>query len=453
MISKKLYLNIIIRVLLIVLLSLALGYLIFLHGSLRLSLLCALALIILTVSLISYLNRTNRNIRYFFDSVRNDDSNLSFPSDISNRSMRELNESMNNVNLQIQSLKIQNQRQEQYFSRILEQLATGIMTVDRKGFIHNSNAALRELLGAEVLTHMKQLERIEPSLFAAVSEFRPFDRKLISIITRTGEIRLSLKSTFFGEGENELMILSVQDIKHELDEKETDAWMKLIRVLMHEIMNSITPITSLSESLAGIFRSESRTLNPEEITERKIVTTLQGLDVIKEQGKGLMAFVESYRSLTRIPRPEKKKVCTAELFSRVKTLAGSLRKSPDTKIIFQEISPDAVIFADENLISQVLINLIKNALEANENNPACMIKVSADMVNSGLTTRISVTDNGPGISAENIEQIFIPFFTTRKNGSGIGLSVSRQIMNAHGGILSVISKPDIETTFMLSFRN
>ncbi|MBN1108430.1 MAG: ATP-binding protein [Bacteroidales bacterium] len=453
MISRRLYLNIIVRVISIVLVSLLLAYLVFSGRSIRLILLCALLLVILTISLIHNLNRTNRNIRYFFDSVRNDDSNLSFPSDISTSSIRELNQSMNNVNLQIQSLKIQNQRQEQYFSRILEQLATGIMTVDRKGFIHNSNAALRELLGTEVLTHMKQLERIEPLLFAAVSEFRPFDRKLISIISRSGEIRLSLKSTFFGEGENELMILSVQDIKHELDEKETDAWMKLIRVLMHEIMNSITPITSLSESLAGIFRSEGRTLTPEEITERKIANTLQGLDVIKEQGKGLMAFVESYRSLTRIPRPERKKVCIAELFARVKTLSGSLRKSPDTKIIFQEVNPDAVILADENLISQVLINLIKNALEANENNPACIIKVSADMINSEHSTRISVTDNGPGISTENIEQIFIPFFTTRKNGSGIGLSISRQIMNAHGGILHVLSKPDIETTFMMSFRN
>jgi two-component system nitrogen regulation sensor histidine kinase NtrY len=452
MISKRFYLSIIIRVLSIVLLSLALGFLIFTHQSLRLSLVCALALIILTVSLISYLNRTNRNIRYFFDSVRNDDSNLSFPSDISNRSMRDLNQSMNKVNLQIQSLKIQNQRQEQYFSRILEQLATGIMTVDRKGFIHNSNAALRSLLGIEILTHIKQLERIDPLLIASVSEFKPFDRKLVSLRTNAGEIKLSLKSTFFGEGENTMMILSVQDIKHELDEKETDAWLKLIRVLMHEIMNSITPITSLSESISNIYKPEGKVINPTEITDRKIITTLQGLNVIKEQGKGLMAFVESYRSLTRIPKPELKSVSVTRLFSRVRTLSDSLEKPASTGISFHHSEPDFEIRADENLVSQVLINLIKNALEANEKNPGCSIRITA-MNNAGGSPQISVTDNGPGINAENIEEIFIPFFTTRKNGSGIGLSVSRQIMSAHGGSLQVVSIPGKETSFMMNFKD
>jgi two-component system, NtrC family, nitrogen regulation sensor histidine kinase NtrY len=452
MISKNLYINIIIRVSLIVVLSVLLGYLLFKDQALRFSIICSATIIILTISLISFLNRTNRNIRFFFESVRNDDSNLTFPADIKNGNLRELHQSMNSVNHRIQQLKIENRQQEQYFRKILEHLATGIITYNNKGFIHHANSAAKRILSTEVLTHLKQIERVDRKLFGIISNLKPFERRLVAINTREGEVQLSLKSTSFGSDENELIILSIQDIKHELDEKEVDSWMRLIRVLMHEIMNSITPITSLSESLSKIYYSGDKRVLPEEVTEKTITTTLQGLNVIRKQGISLMAFVESYRKLTRIPKPEMKFFRVSDLFSRVKIICDSLEKGSHTIINFSMKDPDLEIFADENLISLVLINLIKNAVEANENNPDCRIKV-----NSGIDfnhhPEISVTDNGPGISGENLEEIFIPFFTTRENGSGIGLSISKQIMGAHGGSLKVLSVPDSETVFRMTFQN
>jgi len=452
MFSKKLYINIIIRVSFIVILSILLGYLIFKDQSLRFSIICLATIIILTTSLISYLNRTNRNIRFFFDSVRNEDSNLTFPVDNKSGSLKELHLSMNSVNHQIQQLKIENRQQEQYFQKILELLATGIITYDNKGFIHHANSAAKRLLSTEVLTHLQQLERIDRKLYSTISNIKPFERRLVAVNTNQGEIQLLLKSTSFGRDENELIILSVQDIKHELDEKEVDSWMRLIRVLMHEIMNSITPITSLSESLSNIYHHGKKPLVPEKVTEKTITTTVQGLNVIKEQGKSLMAFVESYRKLTRIPKPDLKPFKVSELFSRVRILADSLDKGDDTEISFQLNDPDLEIFADENLISLVLINLIKNAVEANENNPDCKIEVLSGL-DFNNQPEICVTDNGPGISAENLEEIFIPFFTTRENGSGIGLSISKQIMGAHGGSLKVRSVPNKETVFRMSFQN
>jgi nitrogen fixation/metabolism regulation signal transduction histidine kinase len=406
----------------------------------------------MTISLISYLNRTNRNIRYFFDSVRNDDSNLTFPVDNISGNLKVLHASMNNVNRQIQQLKIENRQQEQYFQKILEHLATGIITYDSKGFIHHANSAAKRLLSTEVLTHLQQIERVDKKLFRTIDSLKPFERRLVAVNTRNGEIQLSLKSTSFGSDQKELIILSIQDIKHELDEKEVDSWMRLIRVLMHEIMNSITPITSLSESLSNIYRSGEKPVKPEKITDKTISTTLQGLNVIKEQGKGLMAFVESYRKLTRIPKPEMKLFKVSELFSRVKILADSLDKAENAEIFFQMNEPELEVFADENLISLVLINLIKNAVEANENNPVCKIQIIAGS-DQNRHPEICVTDNGPGISEENLEEIFIPFFTTRENGSGIGLSISKQIMGAHGGTLKVRSVPDKETIFCMSFQN
>lgn len=450
MYSKNLYLNIIFRVILIVLFSIVLSYFLVVDRSLRFSIICLLTLVFLTINLISYLNSTNKKIRFFFDSVRNDDSNLSFPAETKNTALRELYQSMNRVNHQIQQLKIENRQQEQYFRTLLEHLAAGIITYNDKGFILHANSSAKKLLSIEVLTHLQQIERKDHKLFEIINSIKPFERKLVAVTAEAGEIQLSLKATSFKTNENELVILSIQDIKNELDEKEIESWMKLIRVLMHEIMNSITPITSLSESLSNIYSSGGNPILPEQINVKTIATTLQGLNVIKEQGKGLMSFVESYRKLTRVPEPEKKLFKVADLMNRVQILYNSLEKSDKTNLSVSLANPDLEIFADQNLISQVLINLLKNALEANESNFSGMIRIVAS---EGYNNHpdICVIDNGPGISEENIDEIFVPFFTTRQNGSGIGLSISRQIMKAHGGNLKVRSVPDKETVFCLSF--
>jgi nitrogen fixation/metabolism regulation signal transduction histidine kinase len=443
--------NILVRVLLTVLLSILLGYLLFSGKPARYIVVCIALIIAVTASLISYLNRTNRNISYFFNAVKNDENNLTFPVAGISGHLRELNEGMNKVNKQIQQLKFRNSQQEQYFKRILEHLATGIITFDRKGFIHHANTAAKKLFSTDVLTHLHQIEKLDLNLFTIISNIKPFERRLVKVTGMQGETQLSLNSTTFGAGENELIILSIQDIRYELDEKEVESWMKLIRVLMHEIMNSITPITSLSESLSRIYNPENKSVTPAEIDDKTISTTIKGLDVIKEQGHGLMSFVESYRTLTRIPEPDKKLFRVSNLFSRMEVLGDLLMNDNKIKIDFICNTPDLEILADENLISQVLINLLKNAIEANEDNPNAHIKVLAAL-NEGVP-EISVTDNGKGIPEENLKEVFVPFFTTRKNGSGIGLSISKQIMRAHKGHLNVRSVAGKETVFCMRFSD
>jgi len=450
MISKNLYINILIRVLLIVILSVFLGYLVFAEKSLRISMICFLIIAILVVNLISYLNSTNKKIKYFFDAVKNDDSNLSFPEFEKNKTVREIYRGMNGVNRQIQKLKIENRNQEQFFSILIEHLAIGIVTFDSKGFILHSNSSAKRLLDTEILTHIKQIERIDEKLFHAINSIKPLERRLVPLNAEVGEIQLSLKATSFRTKDDELVILSIQDIKNELDEKEVESWMKLIRILMHEIMNSITPITSLSESLSNIYSTSGRPVSPKQVTSKAISTTLQGLNVIKSQGKGLMSFVESYRELTRIPEPDRQLFKAADLFNRLRILFNSQWNSNNIELSFSLKEPDLEIFADQNLISQVLINLVKNALEALENIPGSKILISAG-TDRDLHTEICVTDNGPGIPEENLDEIFVPFFTTRKSGSGIGLSISKQIMRVHGGNLKVRSVLGKETIFCLTF--
>jgi nitrogen fixation/metabolism regulation signal transduction histidine kinase len=406
--------------------------------------------VVLTANLIIFLNGTNRKIKYFFDSIRNDDSSLSFPVEEKNKTLKEIFKNMNRVNEQIKRLKIENRNQEQYFRILIEHLATGIITYDNKGFVLHSNSSARKLIQTDVLTHIKQIERIDARLFQTINSIKSSERRLVPLYTEKGEIQLSLKTASFRTNNDELIILSIQDIKNELDEKEVESWMKLIRILMHEIMNSITPITSLSESLSNIYSNEGQPVLPDQVTSKTIATTLKGLNVIKDQGKGLMSFVESYRKLTRIPEPEKQLFKIADLFNRLEILYDSQVKKDRFELSFSVKEPDLEIFADQNLISQVLINLIGNAHDSIENIPEGKILISAG-TDHELHPEICVMDNGPGIPDENLDEIFIPFFTTKQNGSGIGLSISRQIMRMHRGNLKVRSVPGKETVFCMSF--
>jgi nitrogen fixation/metabolism regulation signal transduction histidine kinase len=406
--------------------------------------------VVLTANLIIFLNGTNRKIKYFFDSIRNDDSSLSFPVEEKNKTVKEIFKNMNRVNEQIKRLKIENRNQEQYFRILIEHLATGIITYDNKGFVLHSNSSARKLIQTDVLTHIKQIERIDARLFQTINSIKSSERRLVPLYTEKGEIQLSLKTASFRTNNDELIILSIQDIKNELDEKEVESWMKLIRILMHEIMNSITPITSLSESLSNIYSNEGQPVLPDQVTSKTIATTLKGLNVIKDQGKGLMSFVESYRKLTRIPEPEKQLFKIADLFNRLEILYDSQVKKDRFELSFSVKEPDLEIFADQNLISQVLINLIGNAHDSIENIPEGKILISAG-TDHELHPEICVMDNGPGIPDENLDEIFIPFFTTKQNGSGIGLSISRQIMRMHRGNLKVRSVPGKETVFCMSF--
>lgn len=448
--NDKLYVHILLRVVLLIVPAIMVGWLIASDKPVELIYIGVAIMVILIGNLANYLNATNRKISYFLESVQNDDSALSFPTEGVAPSTRHIYMALRNVNEQIQKLKIESQQKEQYFQTLLEQVATGIVTFNTKGFILHANTAAKKMLGVEVLTHISQLERVGESLHVAVSNIKPFEQKLVSVSSERGIIQLSLKASSFRVKDTDLILLSIQDIRNELDEKELDSWMKLIRVLMHEIMNSIAPITSLSESLCKFYTVDGRPARPEELSESTIGTTLRGLSVIKDQGNGLMQFVESYRKLTRLPKPEKKSFAFEEIITRIKVLYASLENSDKVKLVVSAYPPDISFYADENQISQVLINLAKNALQANENNPNGRIQITAEY-NADKRPEIKVSDNGPGIPEDILEQVFVPFFTTRENGSGIGLSLSRQIMRLHGGSLQVHSVPGKETVFTMRF--
>ena len=403
--------------------------------------------------IIKLYNTTPEKIAYFLNAVENEDSMLHFPEKTLHKANAEMNKSLNRVNKLIQEVKIRNREQEQYYSLMLEQVATGIVVVNENGNVMQANSAAKNLLNYQSFNHIEQLKRIDTNLFNTFYRLKNGEtHQFLKLTYKNNITHLSLRATsFLSHGDN-LRIISVHDISNELDAKELESWQKLIRVLSHEIMNSITPITSLSETLLNYF------IPPEKpVDKTTVANTVKGLEVINERGIGLIRFVESYRKLTRLSKPVLKHI---DLRNLIEHLLLLLENEPDFQRIQFSVetgtsdinvetgTPDISVEADEAQLSQVLINLIKNAMYAVKDVANPHISVRAHYSQNGRC-EIEVIDNGPGIPPEIMEQIFIPFFTTKENGSGIGLSLSRQIMKNHGGSIETVSSPG-STVFTLT---
>jgi two-component system, NtrC family, nitrogen regulation sensor histidine kinase NtrY len=446
MASKNLYLNIILRCLLLAATALAAGWFLFSQNAVTAGIIILILFLVQIIWLITFLNRTNRQIAFFFEAVKNEDSTLRFPVHTGNKAVNDLNSSLNRINELIKTIRFELREQEQYFKAILEHVSAGIIVYNENGNIVLSNDAARNLLDYESLTHINQLMRIDKNLFTAIKELQPGDQKLVSFSGKKQTRQLSVKSTQFKTARENLLLVAFHDVKNEMEVKELESWIKLIRVLTHEIMNSVAPITSLSETILQYYTG----LNGNMPSEKIINNTIKGLEVINERGAGLISFVENYRKLTRIPPPEKKPVSLEQLLDNTLTLINASPFGSNIPITREVAPPDLEVLADKKQISQVLINLVKNSVEALKDLPGGTIRIRASLTSAGRV-QITVADNGPGIPEELMDKIFIPFFTAKESGTGIGLSLSRQIMLMHGGTLKMESTPGKQTTAILEF--
>lgn len=406
-----------------------------------------------------YLTTTNRKMSFLIESIRNEDFSVRFDEGSGPASLRELHTRLNALNQLVLEHFIRHEEQEKYHRLILDQLNTGVLIYNRQGHVRIANPAARKLLNCDQLYHIRQVERSVPGLYARLAENQGKGRKLIEFNTERETIQIVMDFSRITLRDDALTLVTIQNIHSELDQKETDSWIKLIRVLTHEIMNTITPITSISETLVRYFRTspnENMILDP--VDEDRNRNAVRGLEVINAQSNDLMSFVQSYRNFLHIPEPDKTIVPIRELFEKVHVLAGQeAGLVPDTDSapgIRWQVSGDddlPMIYADEKQITQILVNLIKNALQSMEglNNP--LLQVTFDLDEQGRKC-IDIVDNGPGIDAELRDQIFIPFYTTREKGTGIGLSLSKKIMQMHGGQLVLLkSEPFVRTVFRMVF--
>lgn len=447
MVSRNIYLQLVLRIIFIVIVVVVSTYLFFNEQYIA-ACIGVLILISLTMSLISYVNQTNRKIAYFFDAIKNEDFTLRFPEKLSVKSLEELNHSLNMLNSMIQDIHIKKQAQEQYYQEILRQADIGIFTINTKGHILYANPTVQNILNYRPLNHVKQLNQVDHKLYDLFKDLKPFDNTIFQLGNERGKRELSLKCTPITIEGQQLLLVVVHDIHKELDEKETDSWAKLIRVLTHEIMNTITPITSISESILKYFKTGNKLTEPTEFADDQIKNTAKGLEVIKDQGNNLMSFVQSYRTFLSVPEPDRELISAHSLLERTKLLLNEQKEDTAIQIELEIIPENLELFIDQKQLTQVLLNLGKNAQQSLEGSDDGILKFRAG-INEMNKKYIQVWDNGPGIPQELLDEIFVPFFTTKNTGTGIGLSLTKQIMRLHGGSIRVVSKE--YTLFTLIF--
>ena len=449
MLSKNFYFQTIGRVIFIAATALLFAFLM-VGNNYVYAILMLIVLVFQAYYLIRYVNETNRKIAYFFDAIKNEDFTLRFPEKLSVKSLEELNHSLNMLNEMIQRIHLKNQTQERFYQEILKQADIGILAINDKGHILFANPRLELMLNYTPLNHIKQLKQVDENLYEIFKNFKPFQRKLFQLSNEREQIQLALKSTPLSLDGQSLQLVVVQDIHKELDEKETESWVRLIRVLTHEIMNTITPIASISDSIIKYYRKGDKITPMEELEESQIKNTLKGLEVIKDQGGDLMDFVQSYRSLLHVPEPNKTLVKGKDLLEKIDVLMSARLIEGESEFSILCKPENLEFYIDEKQISQVLINLAKNGLQSVESIKGGKVQMVAG-IDENDSKYIEIRDNGPGIPPEVMDEIFVPFFTTKSEGTGIGLSLSKRVMQLHGGSIQVRSVPHKETFFRLTF--
>ena len=373
-----------------------------------------------------------KKVAYMLDAL--EDKELNFRFDERRIAGRRFNKTLNRLRNIFDKERHEIIEQEKYFGLMLDHVRTGVVVIEENGRIGYCNSTALALLGIATFGHIRQLRPVSESLYEAfqtVSESSHEERA--SYYNESGKITIAMTASKATIGKNEVRVIAFNDISSEIAENEQQSWSKLIRVLTHEIMNTVTPIASLSETLLKFEGMDDEVRS--------------GIDTISQSSRNLIKFVESYRNLTRVAAPVRKVFYLKDLVERVINLTREQAVISRAICSFTERSEDIILYADEGQITQILINLVKNAIQADARN----IEITAE-INAAEHVIIDVANDGRPISRESQEEIFVPFFTTKQEGTGIGLSLSRQIMRLHNGTLN-LSRSDVNgTVFTLVFK-
>lgn len=395
-----------------------------------------------------FVSQTNRKLTRFLESVKYSDFISGFTSDHKlGKSFKDLNIAFNEVLEAFRKARSEKEEHWQYLNTVVQQVRTGILSFDTEGDVQLMNANARKFIEVQNLKNIHELKEINPKLYQTLIDVQPGKGALYK---GTNELYLTIQATELRIRGNDVKLMTLQNIQPELQKQELEAWQNLTRVLRHEIMNSITPISSLTSTLKDILEYDlTQKENHYELKQEGAEDLKEGLNTIENRSKGLIKFIDAYREYTSLPNPKVKMVRLKDMIEKVAMLMRQEMKKHNINFRYECSSEYLTIQVDEEMIEQVLINLLKNAAEA----AAESINAHIELVGryDGTRVRIEVIDNGPGIIPEAIEHIFVPFYTTKKSGSGIGLSLSRQIMQLHHGTLTVESQPDVRTIFTLRF--
>jgi signal transduction histidine kinase len=411
------------------------------------------ALIIFSAGLVAFLillwlnYHIERTISFFFSALRNNDTTVHFPVNIKNKALARLHDNMNLMNQHFQKIKMQNEYNENYFRALIKNINTGLLVLNNNQIELINHAACRYAGISPESTNPNQLKIKNLKFYEAVCNLKSGETTTYKQVIGNEYQLLNFRASFLRKNGISLKLISIQDIRHEMESRELESYRKLISVLTHEIMNVVTPLTSVSKSLLSLYMNKGKALNISEFDEQILKTTQYGLQLIEEQSRGLTTFVESYRKISRIPQPVVQSIEIEEWLEQLRIVFSG--RMTENQIKFDIASDSFVkqISADKNLMNQVMINLVNNAFDAVlelKKNRVISLGISLFQQNR---IHIKISNNGPVIQPDILDKIFVPFYTTKKNGSGVGLSICQEIMKLHRGSITVISNEGL-TSFI-----
>ena len=403
--------------------------------------------------LIRYLDRTNRELTRFLEAIKYADFSQSFNYRQLGGTFEKLGRAFSNVIDDFREQRSKTEEQHRYLQTVVQHIGIGLISFNQDGEVELMNTAAKRIIDLPVLRNIAALKEPYPELYETLATLKSGNRSLVKLSNNGMVMQVAVSATLFKMRGQQFKLVSLQNISAELEEKEMEAWENITRVLTHEIMNSITPISSLSDTVRSLLEGEATEENGKaRLTASTLDDVQSALETIHRRSRGLMQFVQSYRDFTRVPEPEYEQIRVEDLLKRVKNLMKGETSAQNVEIVTR-VDPESLeISADPQLTEQVLINLIKNALRATKD--TAQPKITLKGVQRNNHTCIDVIDNGKGITEEAKGKIFIPFYSTQQSknrkGSGIGLSLSRQIMRQHNGSLTV-DAVDGKTRFTLRF--
>ena len=450
MLHRRFRIQVAARTAALALLAGAAAYLIVAHGLYVPGVLVGAICVLVAISLVRYTEKITRDLTRFLESVRYADFTRRFTSDERGPVFEGLRDAFEEVTSEFRRLRAERERQVRYLEQVVQHLGVALITYQEDGTVELMNTAARRLLRTGPVRHIEALERVSDDLVRGLRTLDSGEQAMVRVEEEDRTLQLAVHvSRFQLQGEPHALA-SIQDLRNELEEKEMEAWQQLTSVLTHEIMNSVAPISSLASTA---HRRLETTNNGDIVSRDQADDVREAVTTIERRSKSLINFVDAYRSFTDIPSPEFDVIDAEDLLENVRRLLRAQIEEQALSVTTSVDPPDLTLTADPDLIDQVLINLALNAVQAVEENPdnrrgTIHLRTYVDRRSRPV---IQVEDNGPGIPPDVQEKIFVPFFTTKENGSGIGLSLSRQIMRLHRGSISVRSTPDDGTVFTLRF--
>ncbi len=397
-----------------------------------------------------YVSKTNRDLAKFLFYLKYGDTSLHFSTHQIEKIFKGLSKNFNQIIADVHQIKAEKEEKEQFLQSTVQHLGIGIISFDNDGKVYIFNKAASGFLGVSTLINIKDLDKTDIGLFQKINDLKTGIPAQIKINKKNQINQYSIKTSIIKTQNQKITLLSIQDIKVELEENELLSYQKLIRVMTHEMMNSLTPITTLTTSVRRNFSENNEVKSLDTMDQESIEDALTSIDLIEERSKGLIDFIQKYRTLTKLTVPKFGSHKIKDIFKKTKQLLSEELDKSKIQFEIKTLPSDLEIVMDENLINQVLINLIKNAIDAVQEKKIKKIVLSSHK-NSEGRSMIEITDNGEGIDESLKEDIFIPLFTTKEHGSGIGLNFCKQVIRLHNGSISLKSKKGEGTTFTLEF--